>query len=190
MADIFDDETEQMVSIQDFLQNAEDEELEADLVLGGYEGKECTYNNDYMKRQAVFPCLTCVPDRNAGVCTACSLSCHDGHEIVELWTKRNFICDCGNSKFGEFYCKLFASKDPENSENTYNQTSKGSYCTCGHPYPDPEAEEQVEMIVSVRIGFMRTIWVLSPLMRYREMRMENLFTRISSVKHVQRYALS
>ncbi|KAF9616362.1 hypothetical protein IFM89_029616 [Coptis chinensis] len=146
MADVFDDETEQTVSIQEFLQNAEDEELEADLVLGGDEGKECTYNNGYMKRQAVFSCLTCVPDGNAGVCTACSLSCHDGHEIVELWTKRNFRCDCGNLKFGEFYCKLFASKDPENSENAYNQTFKGSYCTCGRPYPDPEAEEQVEMI--------------------------------------------
>ncbi|KAF9625661.1 hypothetical protein IFM89_025205 [Coptis chinensis] len=50
MVDIFNDETEQMVSIQDFLQNAKDEELEADLVLGGDEGKECTYNNGYMKR--------------------------------------------------------------------------------------------------------------------------------------------
>lgn len=54
---------------------------EADLVLGGDEGKECTYTNGYMKRQAIFSCLTCTPDGNAGVCTACSLSCHDGHEV-------------------------------------------------------------------------------------------------------------
>ncbi|KAL6986411.1 RING-type E3 ubiquitin transferase [Sarracenia purpurea var. burkii] len=99
-----------------------------------------------MKRQAIFSCLTCTPDGNAGVCTACSLSCHDGHEIVELWTKRNFRCDCGNSKFGEFFCKLFPKKDIENVENAYNHNFKGSYCTCGRPYPDPEAEEQVEMI--------------------------------------------
>lgn len=54
---------------------------EADLVLGGDEGKECTYNKGYMKRQAIFSCLTCTTDGNAGVCTACSLSCHDGHEV-------------------------------------------------------------------------------------------------------------
>ncbi|MFS7923723.1 putative chromatin regulator PHD family [Helianthus anomalus] len=120
--------------------------IEADLVLGGDEGKECTYVKGYMKRQAIFSCLTCVPEGNAGVCTACSLSCHDGHEIIELWTKRKFRCDCGNSKFGEFYCKLSASKDIENEENSYNPNFKGKYCTCGRPYPDPDVEEQVEMI--------------------------------------------
>lgn len=55
---------------------------EADLVLGGDEGKECTYANGYLKRQAIFSCLTCTPDGNSGVCTACSLSCHDGHEVL------------------------------------------------------------------------------------------------------------
>lgn len=65
---------------------------------------------------------------------------------MELWTKRNFRCDCGNSKFGGFYCKLFASKDVENSENLYNHNFKGTYCTCDLPYPDPNVEEQVEMI--------------------------------------------
>lgn len=34
----------------------------------------------------------------------------------------------------------------ENVENLYNHNFKGSYCTCGRPYPDPDAEEQVEMI--------------------------------------------
>lgn len=65
---------------------------------------------------------------------------------MELWTKRNFRCDCGNSKFGEFFCKLFPNKDVENVENSYNHNFKGTYCTCGRPYPDPDAEEQVEMI--------------------------------------------
>lgn len=146
MADVFDDEAEQTVSIQEYLKGVEEQELEADLVLGGDEGKECTYTNGYMKRQAIFSCLTCTPDGNAGVCTACSLSCHDGHEIVELWTKRNFRCDCGNSKFGEVFCKLFPNKDVDNVENSYNHNFKGSYCTCGRPYPDPDVEEQVEMI--------------------------------------------
>lgn len=54
---------------------------EADLVLGGDEGDECTYAKGYMKRQAIFSCITCNPEGNAGLCTACCLSCHDGHEV-------------------------------------------------------------------------------------------------------------
>ncbi|XP_022958642.1 putative E3 ubiquitin-protein ligase UBR7 isoform X1 [Cucurbita moschata] len=146
MAEVFDDETEQTISIQEYLKEVEEQELEADLVLGGDEGKECTYSKGYLKRQAIFSCLTCTPDGNAGVCTACSLSCHDGHEIVELWTKRNFRCDCGNSNFGDFICKLFSNKDVENANNSYNHNFKGSYCICNRPYPDPDVEEQVEMI--------------------------------------------
>ncbi|XP_004245515.1 uncharacterized protein [Solanum lycopersicum] len=144
MADAFEEDGENTVSIGEFLQDLEEQELEAGLVLGGDEGKECTYSKGYMKRQAIFSCLTCTPDGIAGVCTACSLSCHDGHEILELWTKRNFRCDCGNSKFGEFFCKLDASKDVENTKNSYNHNFKGSYCTCGRPYPDPDVEDQLE----------------------------------------------
>lgn len=146
MAEAFEDEMEQTVTIKEYIEGIEAEELEADLVLGGDEGKECTYDNGYMKRQAIFSCLTCVPGGNAGVCTACSLSCHDGHEVVELWTKRKFRCDCGNSKFGEFSCKLCPNKEPENVDNAYNQNFKGRYCICARPYPDPESQEQVEMI--------------------------------------------
>lgn len=57
---------------------------EADMVLGGDDGEECTYAKGYMKRQALFSCLTCTPDGNAGVCTACSFSCHDGHDVFFL----------------------------------------------------------------------------------------------------------
>ncbi|KAG8075620.1 hypothetical protein GUJ93_ZPchr0006g46458 [Zizania palustris] len=142
----FDDEAEPTVTIGEYIEGIEAEELEADLVLGGDDGKECTYGGGYLKRQAVFSCLTCVPAGVGGVCTACSLACHDGHEVVELWTKRKFRCDCGNSKFGGHPCKLCPEKDPENSANSYNHNFKGSYCTCGRPYPDPEAKEQVEMI--------------------------------------------
>ncbi|CAL9175633.1 uncharacterized protein LOC103984122 [Musa acuminata AAA Group] len=146
MADAFEDEAEQTVTIDEYIEELEAEELEADLVLGGDEGKECTYPRGYMKRQAIFSCLTCVPGGTAGVCTACSLSCHDGHEVVELWTKRKFCCDCGNSKFGGVLCKLCPDKETENSENSYNHNFRGSYCTCGRPYPDPDAKEQIEMI--------------------------------------------
>ncbi|XWS48799.1 hypothetical protein CRYUN_Cryun13aG0107700 [Craigia yunnanensis] len=146
MAAKFDDDGEQTMSINEYIESIEEEELEADLVLGGDEGDECTYSKGYMKRQAIFSCVTCTPDGNAGICTASCLSCHDGHEVLELWTKRNFRCDCGNSKFGEFSCKLFPNKDVENIENSYNHNFKGVYCTCNRPYPDPDLQEQVEMI--------------------------------------------
>eukprot|EP01018_Ginkgo_biloba_P034870 Gb_36679 [translate_table: standard] len=146
MGDIFEDENEPTVTMTEYIEGVEAQELEADLVLGGDEGKECTYSKGYMNRQAVFSCLTCVPAGNAGICTACSLTCHDGHEVVELWTRRRFRCDCGNSKFGNIHCKLVTEKDPENKDNAYNQNYKGLYCTCHRPYPDPEGEDQGEMI--------------------------------------------
>ena len=55
---------------------------EVDMILGGDDGKECTYSKGYLPRQAVFSCITCCPEGNAGVCTACSMACHDGHEVT------------------------------------------------------------------------------------------------------------
>lgn len=147
MDDVFEDDREkQTCTLNEYLDDLEEREMEAEMVLGGDDGDECTYLKGYLKRQAIFSCLTCTPEGNAGVCTACSLSCHEGHEVVELWTKRNFRCDCGNSKFGNFICKLQASKDIENVENSYNHNFKGTYCTCNRPYPDPDAEEEEEMV--------------------------------------------
>lgn len=57
-----------------------------------------------------------------------------------------FRCDCGNTKFGDNHCKLLADKDSENDRNNYNQNYKGLYCTCHRPYPDPDGEDQGEMI--------------------------------------------
>ena len=68
------------------------------------------------------------------------------HQVLELWTKRNFRCDCGNSKFGDFICKLQPNKEIENMENSYNHNFKGTYCTCDRQYPDPDVEEEEEMI--------------------------------------------
>ncbi|XP_057520552.1 uncharacterized protein LOC130800860 [Amaranthus tricolor] len=147
MDDVFEDDREkQTCTLNEYLDDVEERELEAEMVLGGDDGDECTYSNGYLKRQAIFSCLTCTPEEFAGFCTACSLSCHEGHEVVELWTKRNFRCDCGNSKFGNFICKLQPGKDIENVKNAYNHNFKGTYCTCDRPYPDPAAEEDEEMV--------------------------------------------
>ncbi len=54
-----------------------------------------------------------------------------------MYTKRNFRCDCGNSKFkSQTACKLQANKDPVNELNKYNHNFKGLYCTCNRPYPE------------------------------------------------------
>lgn len=43
-----------------------------------------------MKRQALYACNTCTPKGGepAGMCLACSYTCHEGHELFELYTKR------------------------------------------------------------------------------------------------------
>jgi hypothetical protein len=67
-------------------------------------------------------------------------------QVLELWTRRQFRCDCGNSKFGVGICQLQANKEPENSCNIYNQNYKGVYCICKRPHPDPDLPEQSEML--------------------------------------------
>lgn len=149
MGDIFDDEKGEVTTMQQYMEEMEAEELEeleADLALGGDEGTECTYPQGYLKRQALFSCLTCTPAGNAGICNACCENCHEDHQVVELRTKRQFRCDCGNSKFGGVHCKLVADKDSENIANVYNQNFKGLFCSCHQPYPDSDEEDQPEII--------------------------------------------
>ncbi|XP_043373806.1 putative E3 ubiquitin-protein ligase UBR7 isoform X3 [Dermochelys coriacea] len=101
-----------------------------------------------VKRQALYACSTCTPpgEEPAGICLACSYECHGTHKLFELYTKRNFRCDCGNSKFKNLQCKLFPEKGKVNSGNKYNHNFYGLYCVCKRPYPDPEDEIPDEMI--------------------------------------------
>lgn len=146
---IGDVEGDEVLSLQDIIN--EDNELEtmANAVLSGSNDQACTYSDGYVPRQALYACATCKTDGDAGVCLACSLECHDGHELYELYTKRNFRCDCGNSKFLGFKCSLFERKQQLNENNSYNHNFKGKYCTCKRPYPDPEDDEDDEMIQCV-----------------------------------------
>jgi hypothetical protein len=116
------------------------------------------------ERQPVYACLTCTPvgsGRHAGVCYGCSIQCHGDHNVIELYEKRDFSCDCGNAKFpagacaphphalarataavgepdvGErtgFACSLLAVKEPENATNRYNHNYEGRYCRCDGVY--------------------------------------------------------
>ncbi|KFM63331.1 putative E3 ubiquitin-protein ligase UBR7, partial [Stegodyphus mimosarum] len=134
----------------DVLQEEQELEEDANAVLGGSDDTNCSYDKGYVSRQALYACTTCsVNDQPSGICLACCYACHDGHEVVELYTKRNFRCDCGNSKFPGKTCTLRPEKDPLNLKNKYNQNFRGLYCNCSRPYPDLEDDTPDEMIQCV-----------------------------------------
>jgi len=145
-----EEEEDGPISLQDVI--AEDDEMNnaADAVLGASNDEECTYPQGYMQRQALYACATCPTKGNqsAGFCLACSIECHAGCDLYELYTKRNFRCDCGNEKFVDFKCRLVPEKEI-NTRNKYGQNFKGLYCTCHRPYPDPEDDIEDEMIQCV-----------------------------------------
>ncbi|XP_059468581.1 putative E3 ubiquitin-protein ligase UBR7 [Neocloeon triangulifer] len=141
---------DQEVTMVDVLQEEQEREQDANAVLGGSDDQHCTYSSGYVPRQALYLCTTCVATQGenqtpAGICLACSYKCHEGHDLVELYTKRAFRCDCGNSKF-EHKCRLEPEKEAFNEKNSYNQNFKGVYCTCARPYPDPDDDVEDEMI--------------------------------------------
>ncbi|XP_026164075.1 putative E3 ubiquitin-protein ligase UBR7 isoform X1 [Mastacembelus armatus] len=142
---------EQTISLVDVLEEDEELEEEASAVLAGSDSDHCSYPQGYVKRQALYACSTCTPKDGeaAGVCLACSYKCHEGHDLFELYTKRNFRCDCGNTKFAELQCKLYPDKDEVNSLNKYSHNFFGVYCTCGRPYPDPDDQVEDQMIQCV-----------------------------------------
>jgi E3 ubiquitin-protein ligase UBR7 len=98
------DDDEVVLTLSEVLKHDEHMTETADAVLGDASDTHCSYPMGYM-RQAIYACMTCTPDATpkpetrAGVCLACTYSCHQDHELVELYTKRAFRCDCGNSKF-------------------------------------------------------------------------------------------
>ncbi|XP_053399423.1 putative E3 ubiquitin-protein ligase UBR7 [Mercenaria mercenaria] len=137
-----------VISMVDYLKEEADLVEDANAVLGDSDENHCTYEKGYVGRQALYACATCeTKDKGpAGVCLACSYACHEGHDLYELYTKRYFCCDCGNSKFTDMKCKLLPDKEDHNIKNQYNQNFKGLYCVCERPYPDPEDEIDDEMI--------------------------------------------
>src|SRR5438477_12778373 len=82
-------------------------------------------------RQLVFACLSCTPPSAApaGVCYSCSISCHGSHgELVELFAKRGFTCDCGTTRIPGAECCLRKSSGDEAAFNTYSQNFRGYFC--------------------------------------------------------------
>ncbi|KAK2758957.1 hypothetical protein FQN54_003055 [Arachnomyces sp. PD_36] len=109
-------------------------------------------------RQSLFACLTCNPPPTkadepfipAGVCYSCSISCHGEHTLVELFNKRNFVCDCGTTRLpSTSKCSLRAnpetgfkgvSSEKPTAGNKYNQNFQNKFCGCGEDY-DPHKEK-------------------------------------------------
>lgn len=106
-------------------------------------------------RQNVFACLTCNPPPSkpldpwtpAGVCYACSVQCHGEHNLVEIFQKRNFTCDCGTTRIpATSLCTLRTNNvtntkgavhsEEADANNKYNQNFRNRFCGCECDY-DP-----------------------------------------------------
>ncbi|KAJ1924147.1 hypothetical protein IWQ60_005405 [Tieghemiomyces parasiticus] len=139
-------------------------EREAEEVLPG-KFDECTFNLGYI-HQPVYVCITCsretrdgatdaaadddngagisrdlVVDHAAGICYSCSIACHASHEVIELFNKRHFRCDCGSRQMPHTTCTLEKKDTIFNDENRYGHNFVGKYCRCDRPY-NPDSEEQ------------------------------------------------
>ncbi|KAJ1733765.1 hypothetical protein LPJ61_001407 [Coemansia biformis] len=149
-------------------------EREAAEVLSG-KFDECTFDMGYV-HQPLFACLTCTrppaeyartahadgaagpagaggtdeATEPAGMCYSCSIECHTGHDVVELFTKRHFRCDCGTRRLlpqtaagSTTCCQLKKTRaalaESENHDNEYNHNFWGFYCRCDRFY-NPSSE--------------------------------------------------
>lgn len=109
------------------------EEAEYQRKKGWGDEDKCNYDSGYQKMN-VYACLTCNLKENhkVGVCLACSLKCHLDHDIVELYDKRHFRCDC--CTLGNLKCDLHDKVNERNHENEYNHNFDGLFCWCNKPY--------------------------------------------------------
>ena len=109
--------------------------------------RPCTYELGYV-RQDLFACKKCSAENRgtrSGFCRGCMETCHAdcGREnIIELYAKRAFRCDCGNNR-DKITCQLCPNKDDMNvgNESVYSHNFENRYCRCDTPY-----NESAEMV--------------------------------------------
>ena len=91
---------ENTISLNEYLNNINKEILYITKFKKSEEIKNCTYNGSYIT-QEIYVCVTCFNEniKLAGLCHGCAFKCHSDHDVVNLGFKRNFLCDCGNTKF-------------------------------------------------------------------------------------------
>ncbi|KAI8624971.1 hypothetical protein F5Y19DRAFT_279258 [Xylariaceae sp. FL1651] len=137
-----------------------------------YSIKHCTKPLGSL-RQNIYACLTCNPPpanpedpfNAAGICYSCSVQCHGEHELVEIFKKRNFTCDCGTSRFKpDQPCTLridpttntrghVHSEQPDPA-NKYNQNFRNRFCSCSIDY-HPE-EQKGTMFQCLGLGTLES----------------------------------
>ncbi|ANB14418.1 hypothetical protein AWJ20_2006 [Sugiyamaella lignohabitans] len=112
-----------------------------------YDPNHCTHHDAPM-RQQLFACLTCraKDKQDNGICYSCSIQCHSNHELVELFARRGFSCDCGTTRMASFgACNLrknFDGLDTPEETNKYNHNFSGRFCSCDQVY-DPSSEQGI-----------------------------------------------
>lgn len=112
--------------------------------------RPCTYELEYV-RQDLYACYKCTKDAKgifSGFCRGCRETCHADHpdQVFELYTKRNFRCDCGNKR-AKNTCILYPDKDDFNvgNELCYSHNFEGRYCRCDTEYDAQDAMAQCAM---------------------------------------------
>ncbi|KAF8854130.1 hypothetical protein BDZ45DRAFT_656981 [Acephala macrosclerotiorum] len=123
-----------------------------------YKFENCTKTIGKL-RQSLFSCLTCNPPPSnpadpytpAGVCYSCSIQCHGEHTLVELFNKRQFVCDCGTTRLPatspctirvnpETNTKGGVHSEEPARDNKYNHNFRNSFCGCECDY-DPHQQK-------------------------------------------------
>ena len=112
-----------------------------------------------------------------GVCYGCSISCHAEHDLVELFQRRKFRCDCPTSSRPtaassttvtlpqaqahkhRTLCTLVpnsassssssssSSPHPPNTHNRYTRNFTGQFCRCSRGETYDPMEEEESMVV-------------------------------------------
>lgn len=73
---------------------------------------------------------------------------------MELFTKRNFRCDCGTTRITYVNCGLQdASKDTKNEHNVYGQNFRGRFCWCHVDYDPAKEESEMYQCISCQDWF-------------------------------------
>lgn len=130
------------LTVQDYVNQQAELEQQAKEAMP-WEPKTCTYPLGPLKQQ-VFACRT---HNNIGICYSCSIRCHTSCDIVELFTKRHFTCDCGtekdnriDSESSDYKCEIRKNKvvDIPAVDNIYGHNFKGTFCDCTKEY-DPDS---------------------------------------------------
>ncbi|KAI7826811.1 hypothetical protein BX661DRAFT_198820 [Kickxella alabastrina] len=165
------DESDSIITAHSFLIAQADLEREAAELLPG-KFDTCTFDQGYI-HQPLYACLTCThapkqyqqpsvgttphssSEREetdpAGMCYSCSIECHAGHQVIELFTKRHFRCDCGTKRLAAatgLCCRLKSGRNALvgilNEQNAYGHNFWGHYCRCDKYY---DAEKEVAAMV-------------------------------------------